>query len=172
MNDAYYHTKEDRELHVTRVELGRPCRECSDTRGERRERGKSVEVVCATCGRIAQQSLPEPREVRSERDAEIARLRNLNVSVAEIARQLGIAPTTVSTASSRMGVGVRRTAKYSPEDLVNALAAWKDEHGRWPSIQVWMDTHQRPSATVFYRIFGSWAKALEAAEERESEGLL
>ncbi len=58
---------------------------------------------------------------------------------------------------------VQRSAgpRIAYEEIVSALRAWAEEHGRSPSSVDWQ--HGSPSRRLIYRVWGSWAAALDAA---------
>jgi hypothetical protein len=52
------------------------------------------------------------------------------------------------------------------QQMLAALAAARDELGRWPTAMEWEAARRRPSRRTFVRHFGSWREACWAADHR------
>jgi HNH endonuclease len=54
---------------------------------------------------------------------------------------------------------------WEDSEILDALQAWTDKHGRTPKLTGWFFTHaDRPTSHTVRRRFGSWRKALKCAD--------
>ena len=73
--------------------------------------------------------------------------------------------------------------RWTPECVLDAMRAWRERYGRWPSSYDWSLTHARrrggtalerlangawPAASVVTDLFGAWIVARRAASEQEA----
>lgn len=66
----------------------------------------------------------------------------------------------------RSGVRIRKTARWTNDQMIEAMQRWAKEYGQPPSHRRWKRADRPPgypSANIVSRRFGSWNAALEAA---------
>lgn len=75
-----------------------------------------------------------------------------------------------STAAKRFGswgaylraAGLTPRNRWTDDEILDRLVAWRDQHGRWPSSTEWRGN--RPADRTVVKRFGSWPRAIRQAE--------
>lgn len=75
-------------------------------------------------------------------------------------------PREVQTARGRANAAAARRPAWDKASVIAALRAWHQEHGTWPSGNGWeMAAEGRPTSARVRQLFGSWAQAIEEAQQ-------